>query len=219
MVVTYKGPKSAQCVHLHVCSTSLASIHWEMVISLSQRQSVNGLANLWQRVLKSPISLFIFYNTTTVCRGSLPIRGLPKKVLRTPSSPEHGPWTNKKSLKWWSSHAKHWAQNIITSDINSMQNCLSQFACYHNSEHVTGPCMKARLKNFCLRTYVHTTQTNLDICWHCKWPQGNHLKYVAARFARSNQWYHPRSQEISAKMCLLSVFYNVPEGSRQIYII
>ena len=49
--------------------------------------------------------------TATECRGLLAIRVSPKEVSRTQSSPEHGPWSNEKSLKW-SSHAKHWAQNI-----------------------------------------------------------------------------------------------------------
>ena len=39
---------------------------------------------------------------------------------------------------------------------------IKMFVSFHNSEHVTGPCMKARLKNFCLRI----TQTDLDICWN-----------------------------------------------------
>ena len=57
--------------------------------------------------------------------------------------------------------------NISTSDINKTPRkivCLffdPEFACYQNNEHVTGPCMKARLKILCLRT----TQTDLDFCW------------------------------------------------------
>ena len=35
-----------------------------------------------------------------------------------------------------------------TSDINSVQKCVSS-SMQHNSEHVTGPCMKPRLKIFC----------------------------------------------------------------------
>ena len=32
--------------------------------------------------------------------------------------------------------------------------------------HVTGPSMNARLEYKIIRTYVHTTQTDLGYCWH-----------------------------------------------------
>ena len=50
------------------------------------------------------VDLWQVYTTATECRNPLAMRGSPKKVSRTRSSPEHGPWTNEKSLKL-SSHA------------------------------------------------------------------------------------------------------------------
>ena len=47
-VVTYQEPKSAQCSFkssVHLRSKSLQSVCWGMVISVSQCESVNGLAN------------------------------------------------------------------------------------------------------------------------------------------------------------------------------
>ena len=40
----------------------------------------------------------------------------------------------------------------------------AEFACHHNSEHLTGLCMKARLKISCQHTY----QKHLGICWHSR---------------------------------------------------
>ena len=82
-----------------------------LVYVASNFKTANIAFHLFWTGLKAVLESFKIVNTTaTECRGTLAICRSPNKVSRTQSSPEHGPWSNKKSLKW-SLHAKHWAQN------------------------------------------------------------------------------------------------------------